>query len=313
LDATADSTRGLTPDATPDLTDNTPDAVAERAEAALIDMAGQFPAHQLCKLGDRILSHVAPEVAELAEEAALRCAEGRARRHRFLTLSTPVEGLVRLSGLLGVEDAAILNAALEPLTGPLPHGDRSFPQRRADALVDVCRLALRTGELPRDGGEPPQLTVTVRLDTLSSQLGTGLLPDGQRITAASARRLACDARIVPMVLGGASQVLDAGRGRRLANGVLRRALAVRDGGCAFPACDRPARWCDAHHLRPWSDGGPTDLDNLVLLCRHHHRQMHDPAAGWQATLGADRLPGFTPPPWTDPERRPRRNLYHPRT
>jgi hypothetical protein len=315
--ATADRTATATVDsvanATVDSVENAPDAVAERAEAALIEMAGQLPAYQLRKLGDRILAHVAPEIAERAEEAALRRAENRAHRQRYFTISNPVEGRVRLSGLLGVEDAAILSAALEPLTGPVPNDDRSFPQRRADALVEVCRLALRTGELPRNGGEPPQLTVTVRFDPLSSLLGTGLLPDGQRLSAATARRLACDARIVPIVLGGASQILDAGRGRRLAHGVLRRALAVRDGGCAFPACDRPARWCDAHHLRPWSDGGATDLDNLVLLCRHHHRQLHDPTAGWQATLGADRLPTFTPPPWIDPERRPRRNLYHPRT
>jgi hypothetical protein len=227
----------------------------------------------------------------------------------------PVDGVVRVSGALGVEDAAIVTAALQPLSGPVPDDNRSFPQRRADALVDVCRLALRTGELPQDGGEPPQLAVTVRFDPLASRLGAcpGVLPDGERISAAAARRLACDARILPLVLGGASQVLDAGRSRRLVHGPLRRALTVRDGGCAFPGCDRPARWCDAHHLRSWSGGGRTDLDNLVLLCRHHHRLLHAPAGGWRAKLGTDRLPVFVPPPWIDPQQRPRRNLYHPRT
>ena len=145
------------------------------------------------------------------------------------------------------------------------------------------------------------------------RVGIGELDNGERISAAAVCRLACDARVLPVVLGGAGQVLDAGRSRRLASGALRRALAVRDRGCAFPGCDRPARWCDAHHLRAWSAGGRTDLDNLVLLCRHHHGTVHDPAAGWLVRLGPDRLPEFVPPPWTDPSRRPRRNTFHPRT
>ena len=290
-----------------------PDDVTARAESTLIEMAGQFPAYHLRRLGDRILTHVAPEIAERAEETMLRRAEERAHRRRSFTLSLPVDGMVRLSGFLGVEEAAIVKAALHPLCQPSPEEDRTFGQRRADALVDVCRLALRTGELPHDGGEPPQLAVTVRLDPLTAQLRAGHLPDGERVTAATTRRVACDARVLPFVLGGASQILDAGRSRRLAHGALRRALNLRDGGCAFPGCDRPARWCDAHHLQAWSDGGPTDLDNLVLLCRHHHRLLHDPAGGWQVNLGADRLPNFVPPAWTDREQRPRRNLYHPRT
>lgn len=290
-----------------------PENVTARAEATLIEMAGQFPAYQLRRLGDRILTHVAPEIAERAEETMLRRAEERAHRRRSFTLSLPVDGMVRLSGFLGIEDAAVVKAALHPLCQPIAEDDRTHAQRRADALVDICRLALRTGELPHDGGEPPQLAVTVRLDPLTSQLRTGHLPDGERVTAATARRVACDARILPFVLGGASQVLDAGRGRRLAHGALRRALTLRDGGCAFPGCDRPARWCDAHHLQAWSDGGTTDLDNLVLLCRHHHRLLHDPAGGWQVGLGADRLPDFVPPTWIDQEQRPRRNHYHPRT
>jgi len=296
-----------------DLSADASDVVGDRAEATLIEMADQFPAYLLRKLGDRILAHVAPEIAEQADEAALRRAETRAHRRRSLTLSLPVDGMVRLSGLLGVEEAAIVGAALQPLSGPIPDDDRSVPERRADALVDICRLALRTGELPHDGGEPPQLAVTVKFDPLTATFGPGQLPDAERVSAETARRLACDAQILPIVLGGASQVLDAGRARRLATGPLRRALTVRDGGCAFPGCDRPARWTDAHHLIPWSEGGATSLDNLVLLCRHHHRTIHDPATGWTVRLGPDQLPEFIPPPSTDPIQRPRRNLYHHRT
>jgi hypothetical protein len=289
------------------------EGVVAEAEASLISMAGQLPAHHLRKLGERILAHVAPEIAERAEEAALRQSESRARRRRFLTLSLPDDGVVRVSGVLGVEEAAIVRAALDPLCHPIPGDQRNAPQRRADALVDVCRIALRTGDLPADGGEPAQLSVTIGFDPLRARLGKGLLPDGDRVSAATARRMACDARILPFVLGGASQVLDAGRSRRLAHGPLRRALTVRDRGCAFPGCDRPARWCDAHHIVCWTDGGSTDLDNLVLLCRHHHRLIHDPAGGWQISLDAHRHPVFTPPPWADPQQRPSRNRYHLRT
>jgi hypothetical protein len=282
------------------------------AQARLIESAGRFPAYQLRRLGERILAHVAPEVAELADEAALRRQEARAQAKRFLTLSLPVDGVVRVSGSLGVEDAAVVAAALHPLCRPIVGDTRSPGQRRADALVDLCNLALRTGDLPQDGGERPQVAVTVSFDPLTQSLGTGALDNGERVSAQAARRLACDGRILPLVLGSAGQVLDAGRSRRLATGPLRRALVARDRGCAFPDCDRPPRWCDAHHFDHWSQGGATKLDNLVLLCRRHHQALHDPRSGWQARLAGDGLPEFVPPPWIDLAQRPRRNLYHPR-
>jgi hypothetical protein len=123
--------------------------------------------------------------------------------------------------------------------------------------------------------------------------------------------VACDVQVLPVVLGGAGQVLDAGRARRLATGPLRRALVVRDRGCAFPACDRPPRWCDGHHVRPWTRGGRTDLTNLVLLCRHHHRMIHD--GDWTVRIAADGLPEFVPPPFFGNSQLPQRNKYHRRT
>ena len=287
--------------------------LAEQAEAVLVDMAAQFPAGLLRRLGERILAHVAPEIADRADEAALRRQEARAHRRRGFTLSPPHDGMIRLTGALTAEDAAVVAAALHPLCMPTSGDTRTPAQRRADALIDVCRLALRTRELPDDGGEPPQVTVTIPFDPLVRRLGIGTLDTGDRVSAATARRMACDARVLPIVLGGAGQVLDAGRTRRLATGALRRALVARDRGCTFPGCDRPSRWTDGHHLTPWSQGGPTRLDNLTLLCPHHHRLIHDPAGGWTIQLGSDGLPDFLPPPWIDPLRQPRRNLYHLRT
>ena len=175
-----------------------------------------------------------------------------------------------------------------------------------------CRLALRTGELPDDGGQPPQLAVTVAYGPLTRTLGIGTADTGERFSPATARRLACDAQILPVLLGGAGQILDTGRTRRTATGTLRRTLHIRDQGCAFPDCDRPPRWTDAHHITAWSEGGTTDLDGLVLLCRYHHRLIHHPTTGWQIRLGSDHRPDFIPPPHIDPQGRARRNLYHPR-
>ena len=189
--------------------------------------------------------------------------------------------------------------------------DRTAGQRRADALVEVCRLALNAGTLPANGGDRPQLSVTIDFEQLRRQLGGATLDTGERLTSAQARRLACDAQLLPALLGGQGQVLDVGRSRRLINGALRRALVLRDGGCAFPGCDRPPRWTEGHHIQAWFDGGPTSIDNSVLLCGHHHRVIHH--TDWTVRLSAAGRPEFIPPAFVDPEQRPRRNVCHHRT
>jgi hypothetical protein len=105
-----------------------------------------------------------------------------------------------------------------------------------------------------------------------------VLADGQPIPVCQARRLACDAAIIPVVLGGDSEPLDIGRQSRVVPVGLRRAFNLRDGGCRFAGCDRPAAWCDGHHVVHWVDGGPTSLDNMILACRFHHSLIHE---GWR--------------------------------
>ncbi|WP_196073342.1 HNH endonuclease signature motif containing protein, partial [Nakamurella alba] len=125
------------------------------------------------------------------------------------------------------------------------------------------------------------------------------------------RRLLCDTKVIPAVLDALGVVLDVGRARRTVPKALRGALILRDRGCAFPGCDRPPAWCDAHHIQFWArDLGVTSLDNGVLLCGHHHRLIHQ--QDWTIQLNPeDRLPEFIPPPWLDPGQRPRRNTHHP--
>ena len=118
------------------------------------------------------------------------------------------------------------------------------------------------------------------LDQLLADLdaaGVATLDTGGRISAAEARRLACRAGIIPMVLGGRSQVLDLGRKRRFHTEGMRLAMGVRDGGCTAEGCEAPPGLCHAHHDAAWSAGGHTNLDTGRLLCPHHHRRLHDPS------------------------------------
>ncbi|MGC4815804.1 DUF222 domain-containing protein, partial [Micromonospora sp. DT228] len=228
---------------------------ADKAVGVLTDWAGQFDPTLLRKLGTRILDHVAPDIADAAAHAALEAEARRATRDRHLTLSTLTDGRLRLTGILDTETAGLLRAAIDPLTAPSGPDDQRTPgQRRHDALADLCRLTLRTSDLPEHGGDPAQLVITTTFDALAGQLGAGTLDTGFHLTPGTVRRLACDATILPAVLNSTSQPLDVGRQRRLITGPLRRALVLRDRGCAFPGCDRPPRWCDAHHIHHWADG-----------------------------------------------------------
>ncbi|MGW5556108.1 DUF222 domain-containing protein [Micromonospora sp. NPDC003944] len=284
----------------------------EKAVSLLVDWAGQFEPNLLRRLGSRILDHVAPDLADAAAKAALDAEAARSARDRHLTLSEQTDGRLRLTGTLDAETAGLLRAAIDPLTAPSGSDDQRSPgQRRHDALADVCRLSLRTAELPEHGGDSAQIVVTTTYDALAAKLGAGTLDTGLQVTPQTVRRLACDATLLPAVLGGAGQILDVGRQRRLITGPLRRALVLRDKGCTFPGCDRPPRWCDAHHIEHWADGGQTSLTNAVLLCGHHHRHLHH--SGWTVRLASDGQPEFTAPAWLDPEQVPRRNHYHQRT
>jgi len=227
----------------------------------------------------------------------------------LLHLRTKTDGRVEFSGRLGAEEGELFRALIGPLAKPhaadaAGPDTRTLPERQGEALVDVLGLASRSEELPTEAGERPHVTVTVEYAALLEGIGTAILGDGTVISAAEARRIACTAGIIPVVLGGRGEVLDIGRQSRKLNPHLRRVLHLRDGGCAFPMCDRPPNWADAHHIRHWQHGGETRLDNLVLLCRHHHTLIH--RSEWEIRM-VDGFPNFYPPAFMDPQRRPLRN------
>jgi hypothetical protein len=174
-----------------------------------------------------------------------------------------------------------------------------------DALVEAARLLAGTKVLPESHGTTARIGVTIDLDAMRSSVGVGTLDTGGTLSAAAVRTLACDAEILPFVLGSKSQLLDVGRTSRLVTLALWLSLIVRDRQCAFPGCSRPPNACDAHHIVHWANGGVTALHNLVLLCRTHHTMLHN--TGWEVRLHPeDRRPDFFPPRSLDPHQRPLR-------
>ena len=280
----------------------------DAGETFLLAQARHLRPDQITRLGAHLHQVLDPDAAARAE---LDEAERVARRELYVSRGS---GLV--NGRLDTEAAEALLTALSPLAAPLPGPDgstdpRSPARRRADALVELVAIALGSGDLPVEGGDLPQVLLTVPLATLhqddpgaapSVPPRAGEWPDGTPVPAEAARRLTCDADLTAAILGSVGQILGMGRTTRAIPRRLRRALHARDRGCAFPGCDRPAGWCHAHHIQHWAHGGPTELDNLVLLCAHHHRVVHH--HGWTVHIDPPGLPAFTPPRWVDPDQIP---------
>jgi hypothetical protein len=203
------------------------------------------------------------------------------RQRRRLHLSTTIEGMVRVDGDLDRETGETLLTAVRAVIDAESHaggvGDgRSHAQRRADALGEICRQWLDRSARPHVAGERPHITVTVDLEALRGRVGrTCELDHAGPVHAEVARRLACDASVSRVITRGPSQPLDVGRPTSGIPPTLRPAGGLRDRHCRFRGCDRPHLWCDGHHVVHWSDGGPTALSNVTLLCRPHHRLVHE--------------------------------------
>jgi hypothetical protein len=236
-------------------------------EAKLVAEAASVPARRL------------PQVlAVWKRNADLPAAEAEAERlhaQRALHVSPDWSGMVRVNGLLDPEGGGIVLAAIRGLSEPaaLDADDPRTPtQRQADAFVEICHRYLRGGS--GKGSSRPQLTVTIPWNTLQTGMGVVDTAAGP-ITGQTARRLACDATISRIICQQDGSPVEAGEARRVIPPALRRAVDLRDQGCTHPGCDVPARWCDAHHIVHWADGGKTEISNLRLLCRTHHGQQHD--------------------------------------
>ena len=305
------------------------DTIRARGESTMLDHAGSLDATDLARTGRHLVHVVDPDAVDRKLERQLAREERGSHLTRFLALTFDGAGGVRLKGRGSSEDGALLKAALLPLTAPAPavddqngevvHDPRDHGARMWDALVQVAQHALDSDLPPESHGTPARLTVTVAVAELEDGLadaavtgtvGIGVTGDGTALSVSAIRRLACDAEIVPAVLGSRGEVLDVGRTQRLVTTAIWTALTVRDRHCAFPGCDRPPIMCHAHHIRHWADGGESKLANLVLLCGHHHRTIHD--TPWEIRINPhDKRPEFLPPPKPGADRdwirhRPRR-------
>ena len=196
--------------------------------------------------------------------------------------STDELGALTYQLILDPVGAAALEAAIGPLSAPVPGPDgerdtRSPQTRRGQALIEVCRRATSAGDRPSSGVKTT-LILTMSYDDLAARVGAatvvGSTQGGSLIAPETVRRLACDANVIPTVLGSRGEILEQGRSTRLATPGQLAALWLRDAGCSFPGCATPAHSCDAHHLIHWADGGQSDLSNLALLCGRHHSVVH---------------------------------------
>lgn len=274
--------------------DDLPDGTRAAAEAHLLEQAGRFDVVRLRRLGKRLYEVVCPGAADAAEGRRLETEEEYARRLAYVTVRDNGDGTVDGRFRLPTLHADLLRAALDSLTSPRRLGDGRFDPAtgarlsasslRGRGLMELLESHLDPASLPGQGGSPFTVVVTVGLETLQTGLGVAAVDTGCRVSAGEARRLACRAGIIPMVLDGDSMPLDLGRERRLFSKHQRIALAQQYGGCAAAGCDRPPAWTEVHHLDPWSTGGRTDLSRGLPLCPAHHRMADHPGRWDQRRL-----------------------------
>ena len=240
-----------------------------KAEGSLLALADKMDPGQFTGVAKNF-EHRIDAQAALAEA-------NRAHQRRYLTISEPLDGIVRIDGLLDAEAGAIVRNAVNAGLPPAKNDDRTPGQRRADRLVELCH--------PRavgsaDGAGPrPHLIIRASVDTLLGAPGApgGELEGGTIIPVETLRRIACDAAI-SRIIGKGELDAEITRASRSTPAATRRALALRDRGCVAEHCTRPPQWTDSHHVKHWIDQGPTTMSNLILLCRPHHRKVHED--GW---------------------------------
>lgn len=305
---------------------------ADAVRAGLGSPSGSVAADDLADAATR-LAEIAPRVTleRLASAArALRDdldsagvaeRERERRDRRYLALSPQADGMTRLHGLLDPESAAIVGAAFDAATSPRRGGPRfvdseareqaeriatdprTTGQLALDTFVDLIRLGTEADPTRLPGARRHAVRVLVTARDLERGTGVAFLRDQDgSVSVGTAARHLCDTGVRVITVDDAGEPLDVGREQRLHTVKQREALAVRDGGCRFPSCDRPVSWTEAHHTVPWAAGGRTNVRDGLLLCRHHHREIHD--AGWRITR--DDTHGFIaiPPPSRDPAQRP---------
>ena len=267
------------------------------AEDNMVEAARHLLPRDLQILGQQVINTLDTDGAEPAEDAAYQ--------REKLWLQRADHG-IKFGGYLAAENAELFQAAIDRLAKPhkTVEGEldpRPRDKRQADALVMILEAAAGN---PDATPGVPHLMVTIDYEDLknaTSQALGDLMFSGATLSAAAVRRLACDAAILPIVLGSNSQALDVGTEQRFVNRAMRRALIKRDKGCVI--CQAPPPYCHAHHIIHWIDGGPTSLDNLALFCGGHHHAIHK---GHYTVTITNGVVHVSRPEWADPPKPTRR-------
>ena len=288
------------------------------AEAHLIRLAPEHPLDDLKRLANRVLEVIDPDGFDEHLGEQVRAEERKAWDATRLSFRRRGDGTTGGSFVVADADYDTLRAAIEGIIAPRrnQHAASSFgmdldewknlsrDRKMGHAFTELINH-LPTGALPVSGGLAATVAVTIDIDDLRTGQGTATNTSGTTMSATKAQRLACNAHLVALYLDGDNKVIDHGTTRRLYDRHQRLALAIRDGGCVFPGCDRPPAWCEAHHLNFWSENGPTDLDNAALLCHFHHFLVHE--GEWAAVMAHDGVVEIIPPKRVDPDQAPRRH------
>lgn len=281
----------------------------QAAQNVVVDYAAAVPnpTRQLPELRDIVITQYGDHAAYLRDQ------ERRAHADREVTRFRPEPGgLLGLHVRCDAASAAVIESTLEALSAPNPgtfadphtsslagphadpHADagvgagsgavpardsRTAGQRRFDALLDLCHAYAKDPDVlaqARNGAASrAQVVITIDWERLRDQCGYGLTSFGQPLSPQSVRAFACDSEIIPMILGSQGEILDQGRATRTATAAQWVNLRQRDRGCSFPGCDRPPGYCQAHHIRWWDRHvGPSDIDNMTLVCLRHHQVIH---------------------------------------
>ncbi|MEJ7651178.1 MAG: DUF222 domain-containing protein [Nakamurella sp.] len=259
-------------------------------------------------------------LARHCREDAFTDFQKRCRRH--ISLSSPTEtstGLHEYRLVVDNEGLSVIEAAIQALSAPRPDREtgewdgRPADRRRGEALLEALRRSVLAQGQGLTSAVTATVNVTMSLDDLQQRTGAGTcvgtIADGTLLAPDTVRKLACEAGIIPTVLGADGAILDCGKEQRLFTLAQKRVLWARDRHCTFPGCDIPAQWADAHHLVHWIDGGPTDLDNAALLCPSHHTVVHRDELHGEVLAGQavwDRRPGSYRP--TRRPQQPRRSF-----
>jgi hypothetical protein len=269
------------------------------AQARVLDPA------QLVQVARRLHDLVNPD-GTLTEQADQQ-------HNRSLSLSTNRDGSWDLRGRLTPACGEAANVVLQALAQPVPEADgvkdpRHAGQRMHDALQD-CTTRLLRSDLPHTAGIPVTVLITMTNEQWTTSEGYATTGSGNLLPVTTALDLlkSQGGQYLAVALDAHGGIMDYGRTQRLATPAMRLALAARDRGCTFPNCDRPASWCEVHHILDWLLFGPTAINNLALVCKYHHRTFE--SAGWAVEMIQGR-PWWIPPEWLDPNRVPQLNTRH---